>query len=280
MKNKVYQKKEEDSVICLLCPHFCKLKEGERGKCYARQNISGNIVLVESLQYTNIAVEPIEKKPFVKYLQNTKTLSIGGLGCHFNCKYCENYIVSQKYTSDNYKISINKIIEYAKQYNCKSICFTYNEPTIYYEDIILISEEVHKNNLKVLLKTNGYVNKEPWGDICSIVDAINLDIKGGESEYKNVCGIYKGNKVVQNRLLEACLSGVHIEVNIPIYEDYKDINYFKNNLFVFNSFIQKRHIPVHLVLLHSNKKDFIADFNINKIKEYYKNNNIEVDIVE
>ncbi|MFW6009524.1 MAG: radical SAM protein [archaeon] len=276
---KKYQMKNQKGIFCSLCPHHCYLKKNDRGKCYARQNIDNNIELVQSFQYSHVAAEPIEKKPFVKYLKGSKTLSIGGLGCNFTCKYCENSSISQECKIKTTKLSINKIIEYAKAYDCDSICFTYNEPIIYYEDILLLSIEAHKNNLKIILKTNAYINKEPWKDICRVVDAINIDIKGGKWEYKNICAVSNGHAIVKNRLLEACNRNIHIEVNIPIYNWYKNINYFYKTFAEFNYIIKKYDIPVHLINLHSGKENINTNININKIECIYKNKISHIDIV-
>ena len=44
-KDMTYYKKEEgkDKIICLLCRHYCQLKEGRVGICGVNKNINGEL---------------------------------------------------------------------------------------------------------------------------------------------------------------------------------------------------------------------------------------------
>jgi len=43
MKEAYFYKSIEESVICILCPHKCLIKENETGICAVRKNIDGKL---------------------------------------------------------------------------------------------------------------------------------------------------------------------------------------------------------------------------------------------
>jgi pyruvate formate lyase activating enzyme len=127
---------EDGRYQCLVCPHNCKLREGQRGICQARIGQSG-VKLDAFGKITTAAVEPIEKKPIYHYKPNLKTLSIGGFGCSMFCDFCENWQVSQVNKSDSSEyLSPIDVINLAIKESCGAICFTYNEPIIYFEYLL------------------------------------------------------------------------------------------------------------------------------------------------
>ncbi len=245
--------KINDKVLCKLCPNFCILDNGEKGGCLVRESNGEEIFLNNYGQISSMAVEPIEKKPITEFLKGSKVLSIGGEGCSLNgnggCPFCENFSISQQQLNNNKYYSISDIIILAKKYNCESICMTYNEPTISYEFLIDLANESHNNDLYFVLKTNGYINKEPWGEICKITDVMNIDLKGSDEKYLNIIGAKES--VVRDRIKEAYNYGVHIEISIPLF--YEDIENEINDIGKFLSNVDKN-IPCHLLKIYSSYK--------------------------
>jgi len=252
----------DEGVECLLCPHSCILTEEKNGKCFVRKVKDDKIYLFTYGCLTHLAVEPIEKKPFLYFLSGTKTLSLGGIGCNMQCKFCENFKYSQPLSSSkfsfntfNYKTddeiddnicSPKDIVEIAKKEKCDSVCMTYNEPIVYYEFLMDLAEECHKESLKFVIKTNAYVNKEPWVDICSVVDAMDIDWKGKEADYK---ALGASQYVIQDRIKEAYESGVHVEISFPLHQDASEkINTFAAFGFFLASIDKK--MPVHLLKIY------------------------------
>lgn len=255
---KLYEKINEDKVKCLLCPHFCLLKKGKKGKCKIRicdDKRGDKISLSNYGQLTHIAVEPIGKKPIVNFLSKTKTLSVGVCGCNLKCKFCENYYISQCDDFDSGHYSPCYIVDLAKRKNCESICMTYNEPIISFEYLLDIAKECHKQGLKFIIKTNAYINKEPWKEICKVIDAVNIDWKGSKTQYKEVCGVNIDDNLIYDRIKEAYQSNVHVEISIPIHqgilkeEERVELHRFGSFLINLNSDIYKS-IPCHLLKVY------------------------------
>lgn len=112
IKTMQYYKKEEgkERIICLLCRHYCKLKEGQTGICGVNKNVGGELKTLVYGHPVAINLDPIEKKPIYHMLPGSKALSFGTVGCNFRCPFCQNWDISQE-------TKINESIEVSPQKN-------------------------------------------------------------------------------------------------------------------------------------------------------------------
>ena len=268
--------KIDGGLQCLLCPHLCILKDGEIGKCHARHSRDGEPKHIYLGSISCLAVEPIEKKPFKHFLQGTKTLTYGSYGCNLNCKFCESDCISQiSPPSTAHFAGHSNLIPMAKEKRCKSISMSYNEPILSYELLIDLAENCAKNDLKFILKTNAFVNKEPWKEICLRTSAMNIDWKGDEKAFKKVTRV--DSYVLKDRIKEAYDLGVHIEISLPLY--YLD-DEFEEQINIFGEFISSidKSIPCHLLRISPSYKysDFIFNSeNLEKAKDILSKYDIE-----
>lgn len=245
---KLTNRLEKDKLMCLLCPNFCILKKNGYGKCLVRKSDGIEIKLEAYGKISSIAVEPIEKKPLTTFLPGSKTLSIGGYGCSLFCEWCENNSITQFVPSITKFYSCEKIVDMAIEHQCESVCMTYNEPSIYYEYLMELAEWVHSRDLSFVLKTNGYVNKEVWREICQVVDAANIDWKGGVNHYRHKMGA-RSTLDIEGRIREAHQARVHVEISIPVHDymvdDIHEVDSFGQFLSSVNS-----DIPCHLLKIN------------------------------
>jgi pyruvate formate lyase activating enzyme len=181
----------DGKVQCDVCPQACKLNEGQRGVCFVRMRENNQIVLTTFGRSSGFAVDPIEKKPLNHFLPGSSVLSFGTLGCNLTCKFCQNYDISKVRAMDTLseKADPLAIAEKAKELNCKSVAFTYNEPIISMEYAIETAKECRKLGIKTIAVTNGYICEEPRQEFFSYMDAANVDLKGfTEDFYKKITG--------------------------------------------------------------------------------------------
>lgn len=184
-----YNKLENKQVLCELCPNYCIISKDKISSCNARKNIDGELV---SLTYSNVAainIDPIEKKPLFHFLPGSKTLSIGTAGCNMHCKNCQNNTLSQSNPLQipAKSLSPKEIVKLAKDNNCESISYTYNEPTVFFELMLDTAIKAKKSGLKNVMVSNGYINIEPLVEIIPYLDAANIDLKSfNNSTYKTV----------------------------------------------------------------------------------------------
>ncbi len=180
-----FTKLDGKRIRCDLCPHQCEVDNGERGQCDVRENKDGQYY---SLVYGNpcaVHSDPIEKKPFFHVLPTTHSFSIATAGCNFDCKFCQNWEISQARPDDsyNYNLSPEKVVESALKYGCKSIASTYVEPTIFFEYMLDIGKLARKKGLLKVMHSNGYINAEPLKELCKNLDAACIDLKAFTDDY-------------------------------------------------------------------------------------------------
>ena len=190
---KFYQKKENNIVQCRLCSHFCLIADNKFGLCRTRKNIAGKLYSLIYAKPAAINIDPIEKKPFFHFMPGTLSYSIGTLGCNFACANCLNWNITQiknlaKNLENTTPIDPEKIISEAIYNDCRSIAYTYNEPTIWTEYALDIMKLAHDKNIKNVWVSNGYMSQECSQSIIPYLDAINIDLKSmDEKFYKNNC---------------------------------------------------------------------------------------------
>jgi pyruvate formate lyase activating enzyme len=179
-------------VKCHLCRHGCQIQDEKKGICGVRQNVGGTLYTLVYDKVVSTNVDPIEKKPLFHFAPGSKSFSIATVGCNFRCSFCQNYSISQmphdrgRIVGENY--SPAEIVGTALQTGCKSISYTYTEPTIYYELARDTMLEAKKHGLLNVFVTNGYMTREMLDDSRGLIDAANVDLKAyNDRFYAHYC---------------------------------------------------------------------------------------------
>jgi len=204
-----------------------------------RINIDGVLRTVVYGYPCSIHADPVEKKPLFHFLPGTRILSIATVGCNLHCKNCQNWEISQANPEQSraYYYPPEKLVSAAKEYGYPSIAYTYTDPVVYYEYTYDTAKLAKAENIRSVLVTAGYINKEPWERLLRYVDAANIDLKGiTEDFYRRVC--LGTLKPVQQALVLARACGVHVEVTnliIPTLNDKPEqigalVRWVKSNL--------------------------------------------------
>jgi len=155
-----------------------------------RKNIDGEIQLVTYGYNTGLSVDPIEKKPLYHFYPGSKVLSFGTLGCNMGCLFCQNWHISKSTENPQnlYPAQPAEIAQAAVDHDCKSVAYTYNDPTIFIEYVRDTAIECRKLGVKNVAVTAGYINPEARKDFFEYIDAANIDLKGFTDEfYKKYC---------------------------------------------------------------------------------------------
>ncbi|MCL2470777.1 MAG: AmmeMemoRadiSam system radical SAM enzyme [Propionibacteriaceae bacterium] len=182
---------DDGRVQCDLCPRLCRLREGQRGFCFVRQNVDGFLVLTTYGRSSGFCVDPIEKKPLNHVMPGQSVLSFGTAGCNLGCKFCQNWEISTARTLDplQEQASPTQIAEAALRIGSRGVAYTYNDPIIFTEYAIDVAEACHDRGLINVAVTAGYVTDEARRDFFSVMDAANVDLKSFNPDfYRRVCG--------------------------------------------------------------------------------------------
>ena len=247
VNNDLYKKSSKTQKIrCEICANYCKIADGKFGICRQHKNINGELFDESFGVVSSLSPDPIEKKPLNHFLPGTLTYSIGGFGCNMTCLHCQNYMISHEYDKKliGIKITPESIVENAINYNCKSIAWTYNEPTIHLPFNKKTSFLAKSKNLKVIYVTNGYFSQKSIEEILSFVDAFNIDLKSMSGDfYKKVCGA--DLDIVLENIKRIYFEGKHLELTNLIINGYNDSIDEINKLCDFIIDELDSNVPIH-----------------------------------
>ncbi len=245
----------ENNIRCTLCPHNCRIKPGETGKCNVRHNVDGKLHTDVYENISALALDPIEKKPLYHFYPGKQILSVGSFGCNMSCLFCQNYEISQPtvsiMNSRKNKISSSKILEKARKISSNiGLAFTYNEPIVWYEFMMDMAKGAKNSGLSTVMVSNGYINRVPLNGLIEYIDAFNIDLKAFNNEfYRDYTGA--GIKPVLNTLKKIRSSGKHLEITylvIPGHNDNRDeftdcVSWINDNLGKDTVFHLSRYFP-------------------------------------
>ncbi len=216
----------DNNVNCNLCAHGCRIAPGRCGRCAVRVNKDG---ILYSRVYGRVVaqnIDPVEKKPLYHFLPGSETFSIATIGCNFKCSFCQNHEISQAAefienigTNDDNDINTdnahkvhtvsnvhkdidsnddiygntcippNAIVDAALRYKCKSVSFTYTEPTVFFEYALDVAKAAKAAGLRTVFVSNGFMTTECLRAVAPYLDACNIDLKSFRDEfYRDKCG--------------------------------------------------------------------------------------------
>jgi pyruvate formate lyase activating enzyme len=188
-----------------------------------RENRNGEYF---SLVYGNPAavnLDPIEKKPFFHVLPSSTSLSLATAGCNLHCKFCQNWEISQARPEEiySYEVPPDMVVRWAEEMGARSVAYTYTEPTVFYEYMFDTSRLVARAGLLNVMHSNGFINPDPLQELCSHLDAANIDLKGfSDAFYRELCGGLRSPVLKSLRILKR--NRVHLEITnllIPTRND-------------------------------------------------------------
>ncbi|MFH1854706.1 MAG: AmmeMemoRadiSam system radical SAM enzyme [Candidatus Omnitrophota bacterium] len=216
-------------VRCELCAHRCEITAGKFGICGVRKNQDGKLYTHVYGEVIASHVDPIEKKPLYHFMPGSFSYSIATMGCNFKCSFCQNWEISQalrmgegwRVKGEGYELKPEEVIREAKKNKCKSISYTYTEPTIFFEyayDIARLAREAGLSNIFV---TNGYMTEKPLETIKPYLDAANVDLKSFcEDFYRKMCGAHL--EPVLDSIKTMKRLGIWVEITTLVVTDKND----------------------------------------------------------
>jgi pyruvate formate lyase activating enzyme len=130
-------------------------------------------------------VDPIEKKPFFHFLPGVLAFSLATAGCNVNCKFCQNWEISQAKPEELPATYLppDRVASLAKQNQCPAVAFTYSEPTVFNEFVTDAADAARTQGLKSVVVSNGFIQQAPLKKLCRHVDAIKIDLKAFSPSY-------------------------------------------------------------------------------------------------
>jgi pyruvate formate lyase activating enzyme len=184
-----YQKLQNKKIKCKLCPRECTVGDKERGYCGVRENHGGTYYSLVHSRVCAAHIDPVEKKPLFHYLPGTLAFSLATAGCNVNCKFCQNWDISQvrpEQVPAEYAPP-QLVADLARQHSCPTIAYTYSEPVIFSEYLMDVADAGHEAGVRSVVVSNGYMQEDALKTAYGKMDAVKIDLKAfSESYYKEV----------------------------------------------------------------------------------------------
>lgn len=183
---------EDGRIQCDVCPRACKLKENQHGFCFVRKREQEQMVLITYGRSSGFCVDPIEKKPLNHFYPGSAILSFGTAGCNLACQFCQNWDISKSQQTHTLadEASPETIAYAAKELQCRSVAFTYNDPVVFLEYAIDVAKACHAVGVKTVAVTAAEICLPPLQEFCQNLDAVKVDLKAfTESFYQKLCGL-------------------------------------------------------------------------------------------
>lgn len=218
-----YQKLPEQKIRCGICPRRCVISDAERGWCGVRENRKGVYKFLVYGKACSAHIDPIEKKPLYHYLPGTTALSVATAGCNFECKFCQNWEISQVRPEQIRSVDLppKRLVEIAEARGVPSLAFTYSEPVIFYEYMHDSAKLARAAGIGSTMISNGYIEAKPMRQLCEHLTAVKVDFKAySEDFYRKIC---RGTlQPVLKTLLLCKKIGIHLELVVLIVPTLND----------------------------------------------------------
>jgi len=184
----LYERLPDNRAKCAVCQRRCNIAEDKMGTCLTRLNKDGDIYSTIYGVVSSMAADPIEKKPLYHFLPGTRCFSLGSFGCNFRCVFCQNWEIAYADGSKipavaGHRVSPEQAVRLAKQHDCISISWTYNEPAIWLEYTLDGAKLAKAEGLRTVYVTNGYITPEGLDAMGPYLDAYRVDIKSFSDDF-------------------------------------------------------------------------------------------------
>lgn len=211
-----YEKLPDGRVLCTLCPHDCRIPDGGRGACAVRYAKGGKLYTLVYDKIVTREIDPVEKKPLYHFYPGSHSYSIATVGCNLRCSFCQNWTISQ-WPKDHLAkhaardggdhaaepicpslaqleraipgepVKPEDIVAAARKTHCRSIAYTYIEPTVFYELAYDTAMLARAAGIKNIFVTNGFIGEAALRELATVLDAVNVDLKFFKDEnYRHI----------------------------------------------------------------------------------------------
>lgn len=218
-----YRKLPDRRVECQLCPRACQVADQERGACGVRENRGGTyFTLVHSLPCT-LHVDPVEKKPFFHVLPGARALSWATAGCNVECKFCQNWEISQFRPEQvaGFPLSPDQLVAQARQAGAPLLSATYSEPVVFWEYVRDAAIAGRARGVRTTVVSNGYIAETPLREVLPHLAAIKVDLKSFREEFYRE--VVRGELKPVLRALELIRgAGVWLEIVVLVIPTLND----------------------------------------------------------
>ncbi len=218
-----FERLPDKAVKCQLCPRECVVADVERGYCGVRENQGGDYKTLVYGALCSMNVDPIEKKPLFHYLPGTTALSVATAGCNIECKFCQNWNISQYRPEqvDSIVVPPENLARAAATRRVPTIAYTYSEPVVFSEYVHDTAEAGRRLGVGSVIISNGFIREPALRQLCRYLTAVKIDLKAfTEKFYAEQCA---GRLAPVLATLEVLRDvGIHTEIVVLVIPTLND----------------------------------------------------------
>jgi pyruvate formate lyase activating enzyme len=246
-----YRKLPESRVECQLCPRGCQVADAERGSCGVRENRGGTYHTLVYGVACAVHVDPIEKKPFFHVLPGAQSLSFATAGCNVECKFCQNWEISQ-FRPEQVRAEYlppEALAEVARRSGLPLLSATFSEPTVFWEYVRDTALAGKRAGVRTTVVSNGYIQEQSLKDVLPHLAAMKVDLKAfSERFYREMV---RGElKPVLKALEVIRASGTWLEIVVLLVTGQNDS---ENEVRELSRWVKANlgaEVPVHFTRFH------------------------------
>jgi pyruvate formate lyase activating enzyme len=242
-------------ILCRLCPRECRVADQERGYCGVRENRGG---VYQTLVHGRICtrhIDPIEKKPLFHFLPGTEALSLATPGCNMECRFCQNWQISQFRPEQvpSQAATPEDLLQAARRGGTPTIAYTYSEPTVFYEYMRDIAAYTTARGIRNVVISNGYIQEQPLRDLAPHLAAYKVDLKAfTEAFYASQCNATLAPVLATLRTLRRL--ELWTEIVVLVIPTLNDDEAGNREMFRWIAGELGPDVPVHLTRFHPTYK--------------------------
>src|SRR5581483_214113 len=173
-----------------------------------------------------------------------------------NCKYCQNYDISQRRKIEGTDMTPEQVVDLAIKSGSDGIAYTYNQPSIFIEFARDCGVIARKKGLFNIFVSNGYDTPETVKMMDEFLDCITVDFKGNaEAQFtRKYIGVPDPQPIFESLHEIHTKTKMHVEITDLVVPQVGDNLEYARKLckFVYDEFGPD--IPIHFLRFHPDYK--------------------------
>ena len=183
-------------------------------------------------------------------------LSFGTAGCNLACRFCQNWDISKSRETDTLadRATPEAVASAARAHGCRSVAFTYNDPTTWFEYAVDIADHCRALGIRTVAVTAGYMSPAARTDFYAGIDAANVDLKSFREEfYRELCGGHLA-PVLDTLQYLVHETNVWIEITCLLIPGHNDSNEELGAMARWIAAELREDVPLHFTAFHPDFK--------------------------
>ena len=174
-------------IVCDLCPRGCRLKPGDRGFCFVRDNRDGRDGAGYLWSQHRLLHRSDREEAAESFSSRDSVLRFGTAGCNLGCKFCQNWDISKS----------REVARLSEHGDAQAILPTPRRsseaaaaspspttiPVIWAEYAIDTAAACRRLGIKTVAVTAGYITPQARGEFFDAMDAANIDLKAFTEDF-------------------------------------------------------------------------------------------------